>query len=54
MILAVAGGVRWVMAWRGMLAAAIGLWLMPGFGTGGVGPAGCATTVPVVRRYLDD
>jgi thiol-disulfide isomerase/thioredoxin len=46
LILAVAAGVCMVMASRGMavllLAAAIGVWLMPGFGSGGGGPSGFA------------
>jgi thiol-disulfide isomerase/thioredoxin len=46
LILAVAGGICWVMASRGMagllVAAAAALWLMPGFGTGGSGLSGFA------------
>jgi thiol-disulfide isomerase/thioredoxin len=47
LILAVAGGICWVMASRGMagllVAAAAALWLMPGFGTsGGAAPSGFA------------
>ena len=47
LILAVGGGICWIMASRGMagllLAAAVAVWLMPGFGTGGSGgPSGFA------------
>jgi thiol-disulfide isomerase/thioredoxin len=47
LILAVAGGICWVMASRGMagllVASAAALWLMPGFdGSGGGGPSGFA------------
>jgi thiol-disulfide isomerase/thioredoxin len=47
LILAVAGGICWIMASRGMagllLASAAVLWLMPGFdGSGGTGPSGFA------------
>jgi thiol-disulfide isomerase/thioredoxin len=53
LILAVAGGVCVVMASRGMavllFAAAIGLWLIPGFGTGGgSGPSGFAAAAQPV------
>ncbi|MGH6930597.1 MAG: TlpA disulfide reductase family protein [Dongiaceae bacterium] len=52
LILAVAGGVCVVMASRGMavllFAAAIGLWLMPGFGTGSYGPSGFAAAAQPV------
>ncbi len=54
LILAVAGGVCVVMASRGMavllFAAAVGLWLIPGFGTAGfgVGPSGFAAAAQPV------
>jgi thiol-disulfide isomerase/thioredoxin len=51
LILAAAGGICAVMASRGMamllFAAAIGLWLIPGFGTGG-GPSGFAAAAQPV------